>query len=181
VAGFSLLVLGGAAFLPDQFLFVLGNKYSHLQRELLLMVGGATLNMLASTLWILNASRAWLTGSWLNIPFTLSTQLLMIPFIDFSTVSGVLTFNLFTALPVPYQRCLELSRVSSRRRHEASNFGYHFARWEGNLRRAPTKHCFRQSCKDQFRWRSFPRYPTPKRDASGAGPVHSPLSKKPVI
>ncbi len=99
VAGFSLLVLGGAAFLPNQFLFVLGNKYSHLQRELLLMVGGATLNMLASTLWILNASRAWLTGSWLNIPFTLATQLLMIPFIDFSTVSGVLTFNLFAALP----------------------------------------------------------------------------------
>jgi hypothetical protein len=99
VVGFSLLVFSGAAFLPNEFLFVLGNKYSHLQRELLLMVGGATLNMIASTLWTLNASRAWIVGSWLYIPLTLGTQLLLIPFIDFSTVIGVLTFNLFSAFP----------------------------------------------------------------------------------
>jgi O-antigen/teichoic acid export membrane protein len=99
VAGFSLLVLSGAAFLPNEFLFVLGNRYSHLQHELLLMVGGATLNMIASTLWTLNASRAWIAGSWLYIPLTLGTQLLLIPFIDFSTVTGVLTFNLFSAFP----------------------------------------------------------------------------------
>jgi O-antigen/teichoic acid export membrane protein len=99
VAGFSLLVLSGAALLPNEFLFVLGNRYSHLQRELLLMVGGATLNMIASTLWTLNASRAWIAGSWLYIPLTLGTQLLLIPFIDFSTVNGVLTFNLFSAFP----------------------------------------------------------------------------------
>jgi len=99
VAGFSLLVLVGAAFLPNEFLFVLGNRYAHLQRELLLMVGGASLTMLASTLWILNASRAWTAGSWLNIPLTIAAQLLLIPFIDFSTVSGVLTFNLVAALP----------------------------------------------------------------------------------
>ncbi len=63
-------------FLPNEFLFVLGNKYSHLQYELLLMVGGATLNMVAGTLWTLNASRAWVVGSWLYIPLTLGTQLL---------------------------------------------------------------------------------------------------------
>jgi O-antigen/teichoic acid export membrane protein len=99
VVGFSLLVFSGAAFLPNEFLFVLGNRYSHLQRELLLMVGGATLSMIASTLWTLNASRAWIVGSWLYIPLTLGTQLLLIPFIDFSTVIGVLTFNLFSAFP----------------------------------------------------------------------------------
>jgi len=99
VAGFSLLVLSGAALLPNEFLFVLGNRYSHLQHELLLMVGGATLNMIASTLWTLNASRAWIAGSWLYIPLTLGTQLLLIPFIDFSTVTGVLTFNLVSAFP----------------------------------------------------------------------------------
>jgi hypothetical protein len=74
--------------LPNEFLFVLGNRYAHLQRELLLMVGGASLTMLASTLWILNASRAWTAGSWLNIPLTIAAQLLLIPFIDFSTVLG---------------------------------------------------------------------------------------------
>lgn len=99
VAGFSVLVLGGAAFLPDQFLFVLGSKYAHLQHALLLMVGGAILHMIASTMWALNASRAWIVGSWLYIPLTLGTQLLLIPFTDFSTVNGVLTFNLFSVLP----------------------------------------------------------------------------------
>lgn len=99
VVGFGVLVLSGAALLPNEFLFVLGNRYSHLQHELLLMVGGATLNMIASTLWTLNASRAWIVGSWLYIPLTLGTQLLLIPFVDFSTVTGVLTFNLFSAFP----------------------------------------------------------------------------------
>lgn len=99
VAGFSLLVLGCAALLPDTFLFVLGNRYLHLQHALLLMVGGATLNMIATTLWTLNASRAWIVGSWLYIPLTLGTQLLLIPFTDFSTVEGVLTFNLLSVFP----------------------------------------------------------------------------------
>jgi O-antigen/teichoic acid export membrane protein len=99
VTAFSLLVLAGAVFLPNEFLYVLGNRYSHLHYELLLMVGGAILNMVASTLWALNSSRAWIAGSWLYIPLTLGTQLLLIPFTDFSTVSGVLIFNLFSAVP----------------------------------------------------------------------------------
>ena len=35
---FSSAVIAGAAFFPEQFLFVLGNRYAHLHRELLLMV-----------------------------------------------------------------------------------------------------------------------------------------------
>ena len=99
VSGFGLLVLGGAVVFPNEFLLVLGNKYSHLQHELPLMVGGATLAMLAGTLWTLNASRAWIGGSWLYIPLTLGTQLLLIPLTDFSSVSGVLIFNLFSVFP----------------------------------------------------------------------------------
>lgn len=99
VVVFGLCVLGGAAFLPNEFLFVLGHRYAHLQYELLLMVAGATLNMVASTLWALNASRAWIAGSWLYIPLTVATQVALIPFVDFSSVSGVLTFNLVSAAP----------------------------------------------------------------------------------
>ncbi len=96
---FGLVVLAGATLLPNEFLFILGNRYSHLQHELLLMVAAATLNMVASTLWALNASRAWITGSWLYIPLTLTTQVALIPFVNFSTVTGVLTFNLVSAIP----------------------------------------------------------------------------------
>ncbi len=99
VGGFSLVVTFAAAFFPNQLLFVLGNKYAHLQHELLLMVGASVLTALTGTIWGLNASKAWITGSWLYIPLTLATQVALIPVTDFSSVSGVLRFNLFSAVP----------------------------------------------------------------------------------
>ncbi|MEY2556230.1 MAG: hypothetical protein QOF93_1374 [Verrucomicrobiota bacterium] len=96
---FSLVVLGGAVFLPDQFLFVLGNRYTHLHRELLLMIGVAVVTALSGTLWLLNASKAWIAGAWLYIPLTLTTQIALIPFTDFSSVAGVLIFNLISVVP----------------------------------------------------------------------------------
>jgi len=96
---FSGLVLAGAAFFPQEFLFVLGNRYSHLHRELLLMVGVAVISAIGGTLWMLNASKAWVTGAWLYIPLTLATQIALIPFIDLSSVSGVMIFNLISGVP----------------------------------------------------------------------------------
>jgi O-antigen/teichoic acid export membrane protein len=99
VAGFSLLVTCAAAFFPSECLFILGNKYAHLQHELLLMVAASVLSALTGTIWALNASKAWIRGSWLYIPLTLATQIALIPVTDFSSVSGVLLFNLFSAVP----------------------------------------------------------------------------------
>jgi hypothetical protein len=99
VGGFSLVVICAAAFFPNEFLFVLGPKYAHLQRELLFMVGASVLSALTGTFWALNASKAWIAGSWLYIPLTLTTQLALIPFTDFSSVRGVLLFNLLSAIP----------------------------------------------------------------------------------
>jgi hypothetical protein len=78
---------------------VLGNKYAHLERELLFMVAGAVVTAMAGTLWSLNAAKAWIAGSWLYIPLTLATQLALIPYTDFSSVTGVLIFNLVSAIP----------------------------------------------------------------------------------
>jgi hypothetical protein len=99
VALFSAMVLGAAAFFPDQFLFVLGNRYTHLHRELLLMVGASVVAAFGSTLWMLNASKAWVDLAWLYIPLTLATQIALSPFTDFSSVPGVLIFNLISAAP----------------------------------------------------------------------------------
>jgi hypothetical protein len=99
VSGFSLLVVCGAAFFPNELLFVLGSKYAHLQRELLFMVGASVLSALTGTIWALNASKAWITGSWLYIPLTLATQILLIPVTDFSRVTDVLVFNLISNVP----------------------------------------------------------------------------------
>ncbi len=99
VAAFSLTIVFGAWVFPREFLFILGNKYSHLDRELLFMVGGAVLSALTGTFWALNASKAWVAGAWLYIPLTLATQVALIPYTDFSSVSGVLIFNLLSAIP----------------------------------------------------------------------------------
>jgi len=99
VAAFCAVVIAAAAFFPNQFLFVLGSKYAHLQRELLLMVAGTVMMMLAGTLWVLNASKAWVKGSWLYIPLTIATQIALIPSTDFSNVSQVLIFNLISTVP----------------------------------------------------------------------------------
>jgi hypothetical protein len=92
-------VVLAAAFFPRAFLFVLGSKYGHLDKELVLMVGSAVASAFTGTLWALNSSRAWITGSWLYIPLTLATQAAMIPLTDFSSVSSVLVFNLASAIP----------------------------------------------------------------------------------
>jgi hypothetical protein len=99
VLNFSLLVLVAAQFFPREFLFILGNKYAHLHRELLLMVGGAVIGALTGTFWALNASKAWVSGAWLYIPLTVLTQIALIPYTDFSSVSGVLTFNILSSIP----------------------------------------------------------------------------------
>ena len=93
------VVLAAAAFFPNQFLFVLGGKYAHLQRELLLIVAGTVLNVLTGALWFLNASKAWVAGAWLYIPLTLATQIALIPSTDFSNVRDVLIFGVISALP----------------------------------------------------------------------------------
>ena len=99
VGGFSLLVICAAAFFPNEFLSVLGGKYAHLQRELLFMVGASVLSALTGTVWALNASKAWIAGSWLYIPLTLAAQIALIPVTDFSRVTDVLIFNLLSAIP----------------------------------------------------------------------------------
>ncbi len=99
VSLFCIVVIAAAAIFPDQFLFVLGNKYAHLHRELLLMVGSAVLTALTGTFWSLNAAKAWVAGSWLYIPLTLLTQIALIPFTDFSNVRSVLMFNLLSSVP----------------------------------------------------------------------------------
>jgi O-antigen/teichoic acid export membrane protein len=96
---FGALVVSLAALFPSEFLFVLGGRYTHLTGELVLMVSGAVISAIAAAMWGLNSARGWISGSWLYIPATLLTQIVLIPFIDFSQVRGVLLFNLVSAIP----------------------------------------------------------------------------------
>jgi hypothetical protein len=63
------------------------------------MVSGAVVSAIAAAIWGLNSAKGWISGSWLYIPGTLVTQAALIPFTNFSQVSGVLLFNLISAVP----------------------------------------------------------------------------------
>jgi O-antigen/teichoic acid export membrane protein len=99
VTAFSVALISAALLFPGAFLYVLGGKYAHLERELVLMVSGAVIGALTGTFWTLNASKAWIAGSWLYIPLTLTAQVALIPITDFSSVRSVLIFNLLSAIP----------------------------------------------------------------------------------
>jgi O-antigen/teichoic acid export membrane protein len=99
VSVFGLSILLGANLFPHEVLLVLGGNYTHLHTELVLMIASAVLSSITATLWALNAARAWVVGSWFYIPLTLVTQIALIPFVDFTSVAGVLTFNLVSTVP----------------------------------------------------------------------------------
>jgi len=71
----------------------------HRGRRRYLQLGGFAGRGIFSERISFNASKAWITGAWLYIPLTLATQIALIPYTDFSSVSGVLIFNLLSSIP----------------------------------------------------------------------------------
>ena len=87
------------ALFPSQVLSVLGSRYSGLHREGVLMAVSTVLGTLAGVTWSLNTTRAWIVPAALYIPAALALQVVLIHFLDLSTVRGVLTLSIFTAVP----------------------------------------------------------------------------------
>jgi O-antigen/teichoic acid export membrane protein len=92
------LVVPAVAF-PDELLWILGNKYSHLTREVPLMVLGAVLSAIAVTMLSLNVTKGWVAYYWLNIPCLILLQTVLILVMDLSTIHSVLLFSIFSSLP----------------------------------------------------------------------------------
>jgi O-antigen/teichoic acid export membrane protein len=109
VGGFLLLGLGlisAAAFFPDQVLWVLGSKYANLRSELLLMMNMSAFNALIAAMWSLNATKAWIKYSWLNIPCVILTQVVLLLIVDVSTVQGVISFGALSLVPTFLLNCI---------------------------------------------------------------------------
>jgi|SRR6266516_253031 len=96
----SIFLISMSVRFPSQFLWILGPKYMGLKHEVSLMVGAACLNFLISTMWVLNMTKGWTKHAWLQIPLTITTQVVSLPYLDLSAVSGVLCFGIVSAFPV---------------------------------------------------------------------------------
>ena len=96
VVAMALLALGLFILtwlFPFAALWLLGPKYSHLSKELVLMVASSGCNLVITTMAILNISRAWSRGSWLYVPGAILTQIVLLQFLDLRTVRGAILFG----------------------------------------------------------------------------------------
>lgn len=107
LSGGSLLLLLPLVLLawlsPDILLWLLGSKYSGMERAFIWVVGAGCITQVVSVLWTLNSSRAWIRlQSKAYIPVTLGVQLLLVGYLDLSQFDNLLVFNLATAAaPLP--------------------------------------------------------------------------------
>jgi hypothetical protein len=97
LAAVALALLGAAAVAPRAFLFILGPKYSGLERELLLTVAGAGLTLLGGYTVSVNLARSWNRWEGLAVVLLMAAQAALVTVLPLATTSGVLLFNLFTA------------------------------------------------------------------------------------
>jgi hypothetical protein len=95
----GVVMCGFARLFPRELLWVLGNKYQHLEHEVLLMVAGSVLGVVGGNLWSLNSARGWIVAPWLYIPVSIFTQALLIWLLPVSTVGGVLWMGLLGNIP----------------------------------------------------------------------------------
>lgn len=96
---FAAGILMLALLLPGPVLWFLGPQYAHLTAELPLAVLGLTTAGYSGIIWGLVLARGWVKSSALIIPVGLAAQMAGVLIFDFSTVTGVLGFNLFITVP----------------------------------------------------------------------------------
>lgn len=98
ISAFSVvlvLVVGMVYLFPSQILWILGSNYSGLQLELLLIIFGAAINLLAGSIINMNVSRGWILKPSVTILVNITTLLLGIFIFDFSDLVGILWFSIF--------------------------------------------------------------------------------------
>jgi O-antigen/teichoic acid export membrane protein len=98
-AAIALGLLALTALFPQALLWVLGPKYSHLEKELFLMILSGVLFSILACMWQLNIARGWIVSAWLMIPIGVAVQIALILALDISTVRGVLLMNIFATIP----------------------------------------------------------------------------------
>jgi O-antigen/teichoic acid export membrane protein len=94
----GMVLLGITIFFPSQILWILGNKYAHLQDELFLMVLSTVATSVVGIMSLLNSAKAWVQYAWAEIPLRLCLQAGLLLWLDLSSVNGVLLFGLISNL-----------------------------------------------------------------------------------
>lgn len=92
IGGFLVLNAGivtASAIFPHAFLFILGSEYAHLESELFAVVCMQALSGVNQLAWSLSMARGWVSYAWVQIPISITIQLMAVPMLNLSTIEGV--------------------------------------------------------------------------------------------
>lgn len=93
----ALALSTGAALFPGALLSVLGESYSGLHRELVLVVAGSGLTLLGGYVVSVNLARSWNRWQTVAVLVLFLSQVALTALLPLETTSGILLFNLGTA------------------------------------------------------------------------------------
>jgi len=81
-------------FFPTQILWILGDRYKNLDRELFLCLAGSCLMLISSVSYSLYTNRGWVINPIIGIPLHLLIMVGGLFFLNVRTLDGVLIFNI---------------------------------------------------------------------------------------
>lgn len=93
----STVVISGIVVFPTQALAVLGNKYSGLTTEVILITISSCISLAAGITYAISIARGWILIPAINISVNILTQLTLVYFLDLSSTQNVLLFSIVSA------------------------------------------------------------------------------------
>jgi hypothetical protein len=84
---------------PEKILWILGEKYTHLQHELTLILFSSILHSFGGMLWSIMLGKAWVKHVWINIPAILFLQLAYVCYFDITSLNGAIWIGIIAAIP----------------------------------------------------------------------------------
>ena len=99
VALLCSVIVGAVYLFPDEFLWILGDKYADLEYEVFLMTISSCLSLISGTAHNLSSSRNVIPNPYLFIGTTIVSQILLLAFVvDYTTLAGVIKFSIYGSL-----------------------------------------------------------------------------------
>jgi O-antigen/teichoic acid export membrane protein len=94
----TIFVIAATYFFPGPFLFLLGNKFSHLHIELVYSFLGACIMLMSTVSFSLYSSKGWLMNPLFSISINITFIIVGALIFNFSSLKGVLLFNVFLSI-----------------------------------------------------------------------------------
>lgn len=95
----GLILVGIVVIFPNQIIWILGEKYTNIKNELLLMICSIVFGAINRTMKYINSTKAWMKHYWSIVPATITTQVILLSVLDVSTVKGVIIFGFLSIIP----------------------------------------------------------------------------------